>query len=372
MIEPIVSTIVTTYNRAPFVTAAIESLSAQTLSEQEIIVVDDGSTDQTPEILAAIRDPRLRIIRHATNRGIPVARNTGLSAARGRYIAWLDSDDVARPTRLQKQVSYLEAHPAVSMVGACAGKINGNGQRRYGARVPPLRADDVDAFLLFRSAFQQSSVMGRAHVLKEFSYDEAFPVCEDVDVFIRLTANHRIENIASVLIDRRLHPEQAVNRRSDQIRERQGVLARSMLLRLGIEADDIELALHVRLGNPRREPFDGPSLLRAEEWLFRLRAENLATRVYDTRSLAMASAIVWVRACRSALRGTDHGFVIERLLTSQLTRGLLNSHARSWIVQAGGLTAGFSWMAFLRNAPPPFEGSAQMQQVGCSTTQEIS
>ena len=340
MIEPIVSTIVTTYNRAPFLAAAIESLSAQTLSEQEIIVVDDGSTDQTPEVLAAIKDSRLRVVRHATNRGIPAARNTGLSSARGRYIAWLDSDDVARPTRLQKEVSYLEAHPAVSMVGACAGKMNGNGRRRHGVRVPPLRADDIDAFLLFRSAFQQSSVMGRAHVLKDFSYDEAFPVCEDVDMFIRLTANNRIENMASVLIDRRLHPEQAVNQRSDQIRERQGALARSMLLRLGIDVDDAELALHVRLGNPRREPFDRTFLLRAEEWLFRLAAANLATRVYDPRSLAMASAIVWIRACRSAMRGTDRRLVIERLLTSQLTRGLLNSHGRSWIVQAGGLNAG--------------------------------
>jgi glycosyltransferase involved in cell wall biosynthesis len=341
VIEPIVSAIVTTYNRAPFLAAAIESLSAQTLSEQEIIVVDDGSTDQTSEILAAIEDPRLRVVRHATNRGIPGARNTGLSFARGRYIAWLDSDDVARPTRLQKQVSYLDAHPAVSMVGACAGKITGNGQRRRGVRVPPFRADDVDAFLLFRSAFQQSSVTGRAHVLKEFSYDAAFPVCEDVDVFIRLAANNRIENMPSVLIDRRLHAEQAVNQRSDQIRERQSALARSMLLRLGIEADDAEVALHVRLGNPRRAPFDRMFLLRAEEWLFRLRAANLATRVYDPRSLAMASAIVWIRACRSAMRGMERQFAIGRLLTSQLTSGLLNSHGRSWIVQAGRLTAGF-------------------------------
>ena len=104
----LVSAIVTVYNRADMVAAAIASLDLAGPDRLEIIVVDDGSTDGSETVVASLDDNRIRLIRHDRNRGIPAARNSGLEAARGDYIAWLDSDDVARPHRLERQLAFLE------------------------------------------------------------------------------------------------------------------------------------------------------------------------------------------------------------------------------------------------------------------------
>jgi len=111
MRSPAASAIIPVYNRAGPVAHAVASLAAQTLSDLEIIVVDDGSADASAEAAERAGGSRVRIVRHSVNRGIPAARNSGLAAARGKYIAWLDSDDIARPRRLERQVRFSKAGP---------------------------------------------------------------------------------------------------------------------------------------------------------------------------------------------------------------------------------------------------------------------
>jgi glycosyltransferase involved in cell wall biosynthesis len=105
-----VSIIIPTYNFAPFIREAIDSALQQTIDDVQIIVIDDGSTDNTPEVLAAVQDPRLEIIR-TPNQGICAALNEGLARARGDYIAFLGADDRFRPTKLERQVQMMESEP---------------------------------------------------------------------------------------------------------------------------------------------------------------------------------------------------------------------------------------------------------------------
>src|SRR4051794_27194380 len=135
---PVVSAIVPVFNRARVIGEAVDSLARQSLRNIEIIVVDDGSTDASAEAAQRAGGPLVRVIRHESNRGIPAARNMGLQAARGKYIAWLDSDDLARPGRLERQATYLERNPELALVGASAGRIDSRGRRKNGARVPFL------------------------------------------------------------------------------------------------------------------------------------------------------------------------------------------------------------------------------------------
>jgi len=114
----LVSVVVPVFDRARVVGDALRSLLVQTWRDLEVVVVDDGSGDDGVAVAEAFGDPRVRIVRHGANRGIPHARNTGLEAARGRYVAWLDSDDVARPERIATQVGFLEANPDVALVGS--------------------------------------------------------------------------------------------------------------------------------------------------------------------------------------------------------------------------------------------------------------
>ena len=114
---PIVSVILPTYNRASSLQIAIDSVLAQTYADLELIVVDDGSTDETANQIRAIDDPRLTYVLHAQNKGAAAARNTGMRMASGSYIAFLDSDDTWHPQKLEQQIEFLKNSPID--VGGC-------------------------------------------------------------------------------------------------------------------------------------------------------------------------------------------------------------------------------------------------------------
>jgi len=111
-----VSVIIRTYNRAYIVAEAIESALKQTYGDYEVLVVDDGSTDNTPEVVQAFQDPKLRYIRHERNQGVGAACNTGVLHAQGEFIAFLDSDDLWKPEKLERQVACMVRHPEVDAV----------------------------------------------------------------------------------------------------------------------------------------------------------------------------------------------------------------------------------------------------------------
>ena len=336
------SVIVPVYNRASFLGDALASLFAQTHRDFELILVDDGSTDDSVAIARAFGDPRLRVVSHERNRGIPAARNTGLAAAQRDYIAWLDSDDIARADRLARQLAFLRANPDIALVGSCAGKIRKDGSKRRGTRVPPLAPCDIAAWLLFRSAFQQSSVMGRADILKAHPYRGEFDVCEDLDVFVRLARNHRLANLPALLVDRRLHPDQTVRRRQARIRERKALLYAAPLAELGMDCTPDNLTRHTMLGKTKLEGVALPAdqLDWADGWLRTMQERNRATHRLDPQGLALAASWFWLLACRTAAPSVGHGKAARAFLTSPLSKGLFAPHARDWLAQALPLLAG--------------------------------
>ena len=134
---PRISVVLPVRNGAAFLEQALESVLSQTLRELELIVVDDGSTDRTPEILAraAVRDRRVRLLSGGSS-GVVPALNEGCAAAAAPFIARLDADDVALPERLEQQVAVLDAHPEVGLVGGAYFAIDAAGGRRATFRLP--------------------------------------------------------------------------------------------------------------------------------------------------------------------------------------------------------------------------------------------
>lgn len=331
---PVVSIIVPFYNRERYVQHAIKSLLSQTMTDFEIIVVDDGSTDGGSSKIESYADPRIKIVRHARNLGIPSARNTGLQHARGRFIAWLDSDDLARPNRLREQTKFLMEHPEVAMVGSCAGKVDEQGLSRRGLRIPPFATSDIRAWLLFRSAFQQSSIMGRAEVLKSNPYREEYSVCEDTDVFIRIAEAHAVRNLRQVLVDRRVHPDQTVRLRRQEIVERKMTLAAGLLAQIGLSFSNSDLQRHALLGQTTLPPDIVPPdfLTWASDWMRRLREANRNTRIYDPKSLDFATSYFWVLACQAVLSKFTARETARHLLFDKLTGDLLTApRAYAWL-----------------------------------------
>lgn len=185
---PRVSVIIPTFNRRDYITASIQSVLQQTFLDFEIIVVDDGSTDGTADLVAAISDERLVYI-HQENRGRSAARNRALSIARGEYFAFLDSDDLYLPGKLAMQVAYLDKHPTVGMIYTSAFCIDADGNdlpQRYEASVSGKIYEDIAFFRPVTITLP--TVMVRKHLFDQAGgFDEQMHRFEDTDMWRRFS-----------------------------------------------------------------------------------------------------------------------------------------------------------------------------------------
>jgi glycosyltransferase involved in cell wall biosynthesis len=193
MDTPLVSVIIPTHNRASMLPRAIRSVQRQTYPHLEILVIDDASTDNTPEVVKSFDDPRIHYIRHDTNRGGSASRNSGIRAATGDYIAFLDDDDEWEPEKTEEQMRALQDFDAVTCTTF------------------PVPADmlslsqtkTVELESLLRGKFTYGGtgvLMARANVLKQTMFDESLPRCQDWDLFIRIAMKHEIAYLNKPLL----------------------------------------------------------------------------------------------------------------------------------------------------------------------------
>jgi glycosyltransferase involved in cell wall biosynthesis len=198
---PVVSVIIPTYNRWPMVAEAVESVLEQAYSFFEIIVVDDGSTDGTRERLKKYGSSVVIISRQRS--GVAASRNYGVSIAQGRYVAFLDSDDLWRPQKLGIQTLFMEQHPEVQVCQTEEIWI------RRGARVNPKAKHAKPSGDIFRRSLDlclvsPSGVMMTKDLLNQVGgFDERFPVCEDYDLWLRIAKDHAIPLIPQPLVVKR-------------------------------------------------------------------------------------------------------------------------------------------------------------------------
>ena len=197
----LVSVIIPTFNRWPMLGEAVDSVLAQTVSDYELIVVDDGSTDGTP---LRLRDygERLTVLTHS-RRGVAAARNLGVSRSAGRYLAFLDSDDLWHPRKLERQLDFMEQNPNVEICQTDEIWI------RNGVRVNPRRKHRKPSGDIFRPSLDlclvsPSAVMMRRELFERVGgFDESFPVCEDYDLWLRISKDTEVPLIPEALVTKR-------------------------------------------------------------------------------------------------------------------------------------------------------------------------
>lgn len=196
MSTPRVSVILPVFNRAAIVRRCLDSVRAQTFSDWELLAVDDASSDHSVDVIAALGDPRIRILRHETNRGAAAARNTAMREARGEFVAWIDSDDEWLPEKLARQVALLDASGAG--LGGCDYFMLTAG-REHPVRLP--RTDDWRRELHFecRLAAGTTLVVRRSCIDAAGLLDEALRSHEDWDWCLRLTKHARLVIVPELL-----------------------------------------------------------------------------------------------------------------------------------------------------------------------------
>ena len=204
----IVSVIIPTYNTAHFLGEAIQSVLDQTYQDFEIIVSDDGSTDNTEEVVRSFGNERIRYIKLKENSGgSSVPRNTGLRAARGKYIAFLDSDDVWLHNKLELEVEFLKTHPSLGMVYSgytYFGTRNGRGERD--SKYFSLPAGHMLKEIFMDNPIIPSAVLVRKSCFDKVGlFDESLTHCGDADMWLRIAAYFEIDYLDIPLANSRLH-----------------------------------------------------------------------------------------------------------------------------------------------------------------------
>lgn len=239
---PVVSVIVPTFNRWPLVGEAVESVLAQNFSDFELMVVDDGSTDNTVEELAKF-GARLRVLSTA-RAGVAAARNFAATQAGGRYLAFLDSDDLWLPRKLEIQTLFLERHPEVKICQTEETWIR-NGVRVNPKLVHKKPSGDIFTRSLELCLVSPSAVMMTRDLFTSLGgFDESFPVCEDYDLWLRVALNHPVRLITQPLVVKRGgHADQLS--RSIWGMDRYRVAALVKLLRCNIDGERRSAALAV-------------------------------------------------------------------------------------------------------------------------------
>ncbi len=313
---PLVSVVMSVYNGEEYLSDAIESILSQTMEELELIIIDDGSSDASLELIKGYKRQDARIVLISReNRGLIASLNEGIGQARGKYIARMDADDISLSERLQVQVDFMEQNPNIGLSGTWIEAFDESGTKvigRYSVDHPMLRCE-----LLFSSPFAHPSVMMRSELLRDngLSYDKAYVDAEDYELWYRCAKVTRLANIPQVLLRYRLLA-QSVTRKADRDdASREKVLRevyRHLLDDLGIQpsADEMDLHYTLTLNTRIAKKYYDPKILTS--YFDKLITANEKQEVFDQKSLLRLLGKKWLWYLRYHLK--DH----PRLLLSSL------------------------------------------------------
>lgn len=203
---PKVSVILPVYNEEKRLASAVKSILNQTFTDFEFLIINDGSKDKTDDVIHSFSDNRIRLINNEKNIGLVRTLNKGIFLAQGEYMARIDADDLALPTRLEKQVNYLEQNSEVAVLGTAA-YHNDEIRKEKFIRIPPMNDYAIKCEMVKYVPLEHSSIMVRTSVMKEVGgYDEKFDDIEDLELWIRIGRKYKLANLSEPLIIRNIRP----------------------------------------------------------------------------------------------------------------------------------------------------------------------
>lgn len=201
---PAVSVVISVYNGREFVREAVASILDGTFSDLEVLVMDDGSTDDSARIVESMGDPRVRVERCGVNRGVSVVRNEAHKLCRGKYIVVMDADDIATPDRIESQVRFMEANPHVDICGAQLQSFGSASDRSH----YPLRHEEIRATALFYCPMGHPTLIKRKAALDRvgIGYNPGFRIANDYEYYAdAFAAGLTFANLPDILLRHRVH-----------------------------------------------------------------------------------------------------------------------------------------------------------------------
>jgi len=286
------------HNSGPYLGRAVDSILHQAFADLEFVIIDDASTDDSMEILRSYKDNRIVLLQNKEQSGVASSLNRGLLAAKGRYIARMDADDISLPARLARQVAFLDENESVGICGTWIRCFDGNGSY---VLTQPTGRECVKAYLLLGNPLAHPSVCMRASILRDrgLRYDESLPAAQDYEFWTRCVEFMDIDNIPEPLLDYRVHRASVSKSKQDKSDEQATRVIASQLKKLVPDASPQQISFHRRIGHGGGMA-TRDELISAEAWLKYLMDLNREKAVWSMEGLASASGFVWFRVCHNS------------------------------------------------------------------------
>ncbi|HQQ03704.1 MAG TPA: glycosyltransferase [Kiritimatiellia bacterium] len=332
--NPRITVLMPVRNAGEFLEQTLESIWRQSFRDFELLVVDDASSDRTPEILAACRDSRLRVVRNESRLKLSGALNRGLKEARGEYIARMDADDLMRRRRLEWQLAFMEQNPGMA---CCGGWMSSFGQNPRKTMRFPSGMEDIRAFSLFYTPFAHPSVMFRRDCFmgEQLNYDVGFYPAEDYELWSRVIPRFPCGNLSRVLVDYRVHGGSMTGGEWSEMDAQTVRVQRCILNWLELAPSEAEARTH-RLASMGLLPAVQESFDSTEAWLLKIETANRKLHVFEAAALADILNYVWFRMAMGTMKSMGGR---AWLLYRNSSLGSWGRHAlqRKWLVRASAL-----------------------------------
>jgi len=301
---PRVSVIMPVYNAARYLKEAIGSIVGQTYTDWELIIINDGSTDESNFIIGSYSDSRIRHYENGSNLGLIATLNRAINLCRGEYIARMDADDISLPERISSQLEFMEKNPEYAICGTNARIINEAGNTT--GKILNLESNEyLQINLLFSVPFIHPSVMIRADVLKSNIFDSNFKHAEDYELWCRIARDHQVANISTFLLEYRWHNTNvSVIHKETQEKIKDKIICRELKERLNLNPTEEELYLHkvsfkqkdVKEKGERKVFRDFNDL---DDWFLNIKKANQEFHQYSPNSLTAYLWSRWIVLCIS-------------------------------------------------------------------------
>ena len=309
--EPLISVIMPVYNCALYLREAIDSVLAQTYSNFELLLINDGSSDNSKEIILSYIDPRIRYIENERNLKLIATLNKGIDRAKGEYIARMDADDTIPPHRFEVQMNYMLKHPNVDLCSVWAYVMD-----EHGKKIGKLKGIDtpelINVSLFFTNPINHPGILCKSKVLKDNRYCE-FTHAEDMELWIKLRdKGYTLVNIPQYLYSYRWYGNNVSNTNADfQLQQKKKLLKAQLesFLDRTIEGEEVDLHHHsfelYRWGNRKDIIIDSGILKKEKEWLQNISTRNLQKKVFSQVDLDAFLCNRWLVCCVFAHRYKD-------------------------------------------------------------------
>lgn len=290
----LVTVLMPVYNAAPYLNQAIDSILSQSFTDFEFLIINDGSTDQSDEIIRSYSDHRIRYEKNSQNIKLIATLNKGLELANGVFIARMDADDIAEPTRLETQIRFLKDHPEI---GICGSWFRSFGQSESKVSYP-VSDFEIRYTALYQCPFCHPTVVLRKELVTEndLRYSHDYPHAEDYEFWLRASRVSRMANIPHYLLRYRQH-DQSVSKTESDTQIRLSVdIRKQFFLEAGIEISDEDLELFRKL-NYRYNSFGIDEVQKIGYLLIRLLETSTSTNYLDFEMLQKLLWDKWFNLC---------------------------------------------------------------------------